>query len=57
MVEARCMLCGKKEEVTAEHKEYKKLIEDPKKVTYICDRCNHKVRYETEEEQKPKKPI
>lgn len=57
MVETRCMLCGKKTDVTPEHKDYHKLIEDPKKVTFICDMCNHKVRYENEEELKPKKPI
>ncbi|MGE5415593.1 MAG: DUF2197 domain-containing protein [Acidobacteriota bacterium] len=57
MIETRCMLCGLKQGVTEEHKDYKKLAEDPKKVTFICDKCNHKVRFETEEEHKPKKPI
>lgn len=57
MVEARCALCGRKEEVTQEHRDYKKLLEDPKKVTYICNICSNRVRYESEDQQKPKKPM
>lgn len=57
MIEARCAFCGKISEVSLEHKDYRRLEADPKKVTYICDRCNHKVRYESEDQQKPKKPM
>lgn len=56
-VEVRCALCGKKSELSAEDKDYKKVVEAPKKITYICDMCNHKVRFESEDNVKPKKPI
>lgn len=57
MVEVRCALCGKKSELHAEDKDYKKVMESPKKITYICDMCNNRVRYESEDNIKPKKPI
>lgn len=55
-IEARCALCGKKYQVTEEHPSYKKLEEKPT-TTFICDMCNNRVRYESEDQQKPKKPM
>lgn len=56
MITVRCAFCGKKESVAEDHKDYPKLLANPKTV-YICDWCNNKVRYDAEENQKPKKPM
>ncbi|SHG55881.1 hypothetical protein SAMN02745221_00459 [Thermosyntropha lipolytica DSM 11003] len=55
-VTARCIMCGKTYDVAEDHKDYPKLVQS-KDAVFVCDRCNYKVRYESEEEQKPKKPM
>ncbi|MGI6412156.1 MAG: DUF2197 domain-containing protein [Syntrophomonadaceae bacterium] len=56
LIKARCLLCGKTHVVYEDHKDYSKLAnkQDP---TFICDYCQNRVRYESEENNKPKKPI
>lgn len=56
VVETRCAMCGKKYQVDKEHPDFKKLEANPS-VTFICDICNHRVRYESEEKQKEPKPM
>lgn len=57
-VTARCLLCSKTYSVDESHKDYKKLAEQNKEVaTFICDLCNYRVRHESEDKNKPKKPI
>ncbi|MBC7076293.1 MAG: DUF2197 domain-containing protein [Syntrophomonadaceae bacterium] len=55
-VVARCLLCGKNHDVYEDHKDYKKLAEQ-KSPTFICDFCSNRVRRESDEKNKPKKPI
>lgn len=55
-VNATCLMCGKTYLVGEDHKDYNKLASNIS-TTYICDKCNHKVRYETEEQNKPIKPM
>ncbi len=61
MVVARCALCGKRATVPRDHKDYRRLEEAEEdergKIIYICDLCNHRVRYESDNQMKPKKPI
>jgi uncharacterized protein YlaI len=56
-ITARCLLCGKNQDVTEEHPEYNKLEKQGKSPVFICDICSHKVRHESDEERKEKKPI
>lgn len=51
-----CLMCGKKYLLAEDHNDYKKLSSSSS-AAYICDKCNHKVRYETEEQNKPVKPM
>ncbi|NLB87878.1 MAG: DUF2197 domain-containing protein [Syntrophomonadaceae bacterium] len=55
-VRATCLMCGKSYMLGEDHKDYKKIASNTSS-TYICDRCSHKVRYETEEQNKPSKPM
>ncbi|MCR4400505.1 MAG: DUF2197 domain-containing protein [Syntrophomonadaceae bacterium] len=55
-IEARCALCGKKYQVAEDHPTFKKLEHDPKAI-WICDLCSNRVRYESEDKQKPHKPM
>ncbi len=55
-VVTRCALCGKKYEIGEDNPDYPKLIAKPS-TTYICDMCKNKVRFESEDQQKPKKPM
>ena len=61
MVVARCALCGKRAEVPREHKDFRRLEEafeeERDKMIYVCDMCSHRVRYESDNLMKPKKPI
>lgn len=57
MIEVRCALCGKKSGLASEDKDYKRIIESPKKVIWVCEMCNNRVRFESEDKMKPKKPI
>lgn len=54
---ARCLMCGKTYQIADDHKDYEKLQAQGSNATFICDQCSHKVRYETEEQNKPKKPM
>lgn len=54
---ARCMMCGKSYQLDKEYKDFKKLSEKKlPEVSFICDYCSNKVRYESDEQRKPKKP-
>ena len=55
-VQARCALCGQKEDVPAGHKDYEKIRLNVK-VVYVCHYCNKKARYDADESLKPKKPM
>ncbi len=55
-INATCLMCGKKYSIGEEDKDYNKLVSSTSPA-YICDKCNHKVRYETEEQNKPIKPM
>lgn len=57
-ISARCLLCGKTTLVDEEHKDFKKLTAQSVELpTFICDRCAYRVRHESEEKNKPQKPI
>lgn len=56
-IKVRCLMCGKTFDVAEDHKDYPRLASQDKLPTFICDRCSYKVRYESEEENKPKKPM
>ncbi|MGI6468392.1 MAG: DUF2197 domain-containing protein [Syntrophomonadaceae bacterium] len=57
-ISARCLLCSKTYSVDESHKDYKKLVAQEKPVaTFICDLCNFRVKHESEEKNKPKKPM
>lgn len=57
-IAARCLLCGKTYDVEEGHGDFKKLKEQPKETpTFICDYCRNKVRYESDEKRKEKKPL
>ncbi len=57
MLAARCLMCGKSYQLDEDYKDYKKLSEkDTSEVTFICDLCSNKVRYESDEQRKQKKP-
>jgi len=53
---ARCLLCGKNCDVMETHKDFKKITEK-QEATFICDLCNNKIRFESDEQRKEKKPI
>jgi len=58
LITARCLMCGKTYQLGEENKDFKKLSE--KKVSeasFICDLCSNKVRYESDEQRKQKKPV
>jgi uncharacterized protein YlaI len=56
-ISARCILCGKTHTIGEDHKEFRKLAEKGDKATFICDICNNRVRFESEDKKKEKKPI
>lgn len=56
-VTARCLLCGKSYDVSEDHKDFKKLTEPKQTISFICDICSNRVRYESDEKQKEKKPM
>lgn len=56
-VTARCLMCGKSYEVGEDHKDYKKLTEENKTISFICDFCSNRVRHESDEKRKEKKPM
>lgn len=54
---ARCIMCGKSYQLDEDHQDYKKLSEkNVPTVTFICDLCSNKVRFEADEQRKPIKP-
>lgn len=55
-MELRCIMCGRKEVISEEHKDYEKLIEK-KTTVYICTRCQAKTLNEAKDGQKPVRPI
>lgn len=56
-IEARCLMCGKVYAVADDHKDYKKMEGQGDAATFICDLCTNKVRHESDEQKKPKKPM
>lgn len=54
---ARCLLCGKSYDVDEDHKDYPKLSKQEKAPTFICDFCNNRVRHESDDNRKEKKPM
>lgn len=54
---ARCLMCGKDYAVQEDHKDYKKMEKQGDAATFICDICTNKVRHESDEQKKPKKPM
>jgi uncharacterized protein YlaI len=56
-IELRCLLCGKVYVISEEDRDYKKISQAQTTTSYICDLCNNRVRYEADEQRKPKKPI
>lgn len=61
VVVARCALCGKRAEVPRDHKDYRRFEEaeedERRRMIYVCDICSHRVRYESDNQLKPKKPM
>ncbi len=58
VISARCLLCGKNYDVEEDHKDYKKMLEQKKdQPTFVCDLCNYRVRHESEDKNKPQKPM
>jgi uncharacterized protein YlaI len=54
---ARCLMCGKSYQLDEEYKDFKKLSEkNLPEATFICEMCSNKVRYESDEQRKAKKP-
>lgn len=57
-VVARCLMCGKSYQLDEDYKDFKKLSEKPEAtVSFICDLCNNRIRYEADEKNKEKKPM
>lgn len=57
-IAAKCMLCAKVFYVDEEHKDYKKLVAKNKDLpAFICDYCSNRVRFESDEANKQKKPM
>lgn len=55
---ARCLMCGKAYQLDEEYKDFKKLSDKKlSEASFICDLCSNKVRYESDEQKKPKKPV
>lgn len=54
-MEVRCSLCGKIDEITKMHKDYIPIARQ--KTTYVCEMCQHKVRFNAMEQNRPKKPM
>ncbi|MDD2620170.1 MAG: DUF2197 domain-containing protein [Syntrophomonadaceae bacterium] len=54
---ARCLLCGKNYDVEEDHKDFQKLSKQEKAPTFICDYCSNKVRHESDDKRKEKKPM
>lgn len=52
MLERRCIICGKVEQVEG----YKQLTHSAQKY-FVCDLCKAKVQYEAKEQQKGSKPM
>jgi uncharacterized protein YlaI len=57
-ISARCLMCGKTMLVDKEHKDFKKLVaQEVELPTFICDYCSFRVQHESEEKNKPQKPM
>lgn len=50
-------MCGKVYAVPEDHKDYKKVENQGESASFICDQCTNKVRHESDEQKKPKKPM
>ncbi|GEA15108.1 MAG: hypothetical protein PWR22_247 [Moorella sp. (in: firmicutes)] len=56
LMEVKCSLCGRKEELTKVHKDYRKLARD-KNAVYTCETCRARLRYQALQAQRPEKPL
>ncbi|HEX3011387.1 MAG TPA: DUF2197 domain-containing protein [Syntrophomonadaceae bacterium] len=57
-IAARCLMCGKTYNLDEDYKDFKKLSEKTETVvSFICDVCSNRVRYEADEKNKEKKPM
>ncbi|MZP28575.1 DUF2197 domain-containing protein [Heliobacterium undosum] len=56
-MEARCMLCGKKDEIDKNHPKWSDFQGKTKITGYICLRCTAKINFEANESQKVPKPM
>lgn len=54
-MEVKCSLCGKVEAINKVHKDYTKIARG--KSTYVCEKCENKVRYNAMDKNKPHKPM
>jgi uncharacterized protein YlaI len=51
-------MCGKVYELGEDYKDFKKLSEKTETVvSFICDLCSNRVRYEADEKNREKKPM
>ena len=56
-IDVRCIMCGETYKIMTDHKDYEKINITPEKSAYICDLCNNKVRFESDDKKKNPKPI
>lgn len=54
---ARCLMCGKTYELSQDHKDFKKMSENPATATFICEFCSKRIRHEADEKNKERKPM
>lgn len=55
-MEIKCSLCGRKEEISKVHKDYRKLARD-KNAVYACEICRTRLHLQAIRSQKPERPI
>jgi uncharacterized protein YlaI len=56
-IEAKCLLCSKTYQLGEQDKDFKKMSNQEKPGTFICDLCSNRVRYESDEKRKNPKPV
>ncbi len=56
MMEVKCVMCGRKEEITKVHKDYRRLARE-KNAVYTCETCRARLRYQAQQAQKTAKPL
>ena len=59
-ITARCLMCGRTYPVEQRGEQSGKMREEPQgeqTEVFICDLCSNRVRFESDEQQKEKKPL